>query len=447
MSTDWVPVLIVLAVGVVVGAVIAWRLRRSSRRETPGQQTEDAALRLKDLERRKRELYERLERESDAADRQLLEDQAARVLREIDRLRGELPREVAAAAAVESQPAASREARPTSGRSMLIGFVGGAAMVGLVAVLVFWAGKDARPREGGGEAAPTSMEGSEHPSPAMTADVAARIESLREQVDANPSDLGARKQLALALLGAEQFFEAFEVAQQILASRPDDPDALYVAGMVRMTMGQDDLAMELLDKVLEQYPNHIPALAGRGMIFMRRGDRDAAILVWERALEAAGGEHPDLEALLAMARNQPAPEAETAATGMPETEAAEAAAPMAVAPGSTASGGGEVAADSFGVEIDLAPGVSAPSGATLFVFLRDAAAGPPAAVKRIQAPTFPLDLDLGPGDSMMGRPLPASGTITARLDSDGSASTTSEQDLAAESEAQAGNRVRLLLDH
>ncbi|MDX1643697.1 MAG: hypothetical protein R3244_04980, partial [Thermoanaerobaculia bacterium] len=130
MSGEWFPVLLVLALGSLAGLLVAWWMRRSRRAASSEQLAADAALRLKDLERRKRELYERLEGEEDAADRQLLEDQAARVLREIDRLRGELPAAAVAAAEarVASAPApaaASSSGAPSgAGRPMMIGFFG-----------------------------------------------------------------------------------------------------------------------------------------------------------------------------------------------------------------------------------------------------------------------------------------------------------------------------------
>ena len=52
---------------------------------------------------------------------------------------------------------------------------------------------------------------------------------------------------------------------------------------------------------------------------------------------------------------------------------------------------------------------------------------------------------LEPGDTMLGRPLPESGTISARLDADGSASTRGESDLLAEGPGKLGESVRLVL--
>jgi hypothetical protein len=269
------------------------------------------------------------------------------------------------------------------------------------------------------------MGGEEHPAALLPPEQQQQIDTFRARLKADPSDLTAHKRLALALLSADQYFEAFQLAQQILETFPDDPDGLYIAGMVRITMGQDEMAMEHLDRVVEQYPNHVLAHTGRGMVFMRMGDREAAILVFERALAAAGGRHPDLEALLEIARSGEG--------GAPSVERP-APIPQQV-----------VAGDSYGVRVELATGVSTPASATLFVFLRGEVGGPPAAVKRIQNPVFPLEVVLGPDDAMLGRPLPDGGTLSVRLDADGSASTRDESDLMVETEVEAGSSITVVL--
>ncbi len=428
MSSDWLPVLVVLAVGAIVGLMLARGLARrqpskaSGRNKRPRRGADE--LRINDLEARRDELYEQLRRSETDADRRQLEDQAARVLRELDELGA--ARESASHSDAKPDADGVDEAPPSPGRPMLVGFLGGVAMVSLVGVLIYFAVSDARPREGavGPQPAQTTEEG-EHPAAAdLPPEVQARLDALRQRVAADPSDIVARKQLAMGLLASGQFFEAFQNAGEILNGNPSDPDGLYVQGMVRMTMGQDDMALANLDQVLEQYPNHVLALAGRGMILMRQGDREAAIIVWERALEAAGGSHPDLEQLLAMARDP-------AHAGRSR--------------GGDSSATAEVAGDEFAVHVDLAPGVVVARGAILFVFLREGEGGPPSAVKRIQAPSFPLEVTLGPGDSMMGRPLPREGTITVRLDADGSATTRGEGDLSADGRGRAGSALRLVL--
>jgi hypothetical protein len=71
-----------------------------------------------------------------------------------------------------------------------------------------------------------------------------------------------------------------------------------------------------------------------------------------------------------------------------------------------------------------------PSGAVLFLIARRGSAGPPLAVKRIDAPRFPLDFEIGPDDRMIAS-IPFSGPVqlTARLDSDGNATSRTPGDL------------------
>ena len=109
-------------------------------------------------------------------------------------------------------------------------------------------------------------------------------------------------------------------------------------------------------------------------------------------------------------------------------------------------------ASAYRVRVELAPGTQAPAGAVLFVNLRVVAgAGPPAAVKRIDAPSFPLDFTLDQSDAMValggGGAFPQSGTISARLDVDldGNASTRAPTDPSAQAEAKIGDPVTLVL--
>ncbi|MGB5175564.1 MAG: hypothetical protein WBQ30_12550, partial [Thermoanaerobaculia bacterium] len=70
----------------------------------------------------------------------------------------------------------------------------------------------------------------------------------------------------------------------------------------------------------------------------------------------------------------------------------------------------------------------------------------PVAATRVAAPTFPLQISLSAADSMMGGgELPGSGVLVARLDGDGSVTTTEPGDLQAEAAAIAGEATTLVL--
>ena len=79
--------------------------------------------------------------------------------------------------------------------------------------------------------------------------------------------------------------------------------------------------------------------------------------------------------------------------------------------------------------------------------LRGDTPGPPAAVKRISNPTFPLELTLSADDSMMGQPLPEKGSLTIHLDGDGNASTKEPGDLTAAVQAFSGTPVTIILEN
>jgi cytochrome c-type biogenesis protein CcmH len=90
-----------------------------------------------------------------------------------------------------------------------------------------------------------------------------------------------------------------------------------------------------------------------------------------------------------------------------------------------------------------------PRGGVLFVIARSEGGGPPLAVKRIVDPEFPLDFEIGPGDRMIEQ-MPFAGRLrlSARLDSDGNATTRSAGDLQGSLEAPVepgaeGVRIRI----
>lgn len=125
----------------------------------------------------------------------------------------------------------------------------------------------------------------------------------------------------------------------------------------------------------------------------------------ERPLRIPGFENPQPRS----ARSAPVPSS-------PE------AAPPAAEPSPTIRG-----------SVRLAEGVSAAPRGVLFLIARSAAGGPPLAVKRLPAEGFPIAFEIGQADVMMaGLRFEGPLRLTARLDSDGDASTRGESDLLAE---------------
>jgi cytochrome c-type biogenesis protein CcmH len=82
--------------------------------------------------------------------------------------------------------------------------------------------------------------------------------------------------------------------------------------------------------------------------------------------------------------------------------------------------------------IEVAPELAGrlPANAILFLIARRGSAGPPLAVRRIASPVFPLEFSIGPDDRMIeSMPFVGPLNVTARLDSDGNATSRSPGDL------------------
>ena len=102
--------------------------------------------------------------------------------------------------------------------------------------------------------------------------------------------------------------------------------------------------------------------------------------------------------------------------------------------------------------IVLAPELAdrVPATGVLFLIARTGPAGPPTAVVRVASPRFPLDFEIGPDDRMI-ETMPFTGPfqLSARVDSDGSATSRTPGDLqgkVAGSVAPGATDVELVID-
>lgn len=134
------------------------------------------------------------------------------------------------------------------------------------------------------------------------------------------------------------------------------------------------------------------------------------------------------------------------------------AGPMTGGPGAGPMSGGagasaaQPAADAIRGRISLPAGAEAPSGAVLFLFVRQAgvSAGPPLAVQRHSPDELPLTFAIGSESAMMqGTTFPAQVTVEAHLDADGNAMTSGPDDWIAKSDpvAPGTTGVDLVLSH
>ena len=298
-----------LGLGVAAGLFLAWRTTRA---ETNTAATTD--LQRSDLEKQRDEIYLELRHLSDDApgsDRQALEIRAAETLQRLEVLDAAESSSVTAApptpATAKKAPEAAQKGDVISRHPLAAGALLGGGMVGLVALLIFWAQGDAKPdlraaqeaaREAAAQAQPPRgpMQGGgggdiDRGEPPLSPQIQALVDDMRAKLQANPDDLATRKSLSQILLENQQFFQAFAEAQEILARDPEDPDGLYTAGLVRYTMGQPQEALASLDGALTSDPTYVQASLIKGMILLQIGDRESAVAAWEQGQQASGSDY------------------------------------------------------------------------------------------------------------------------------------------------------------
>ena len=110
---------------------------------------------------------------------------------------------------------------------------------------------------------------------------------MQDQTEAPKTDLAtdeARKRLQSGdLLGA------FSLTQSVLASDPEDPEALYIAAVCLRHQSKPEVALEVIDKLLAVKPGYGRAHQERGYCRRAMGDIDLALQAFERATAANPG--------------------------------------------------------------------------------------------------------------------------------------------------------------
>jgi tetratricopeptide (TPR) repeat protein len=459
-AVQWEPAIIVLTGGLVLGLLVAGWLRRRSGASAPPE-IEAAPLELRDLDGRVAALLVQLRELEDAAvkrtpeqlarERHALELEAARALQARDALAAKL-------GAPQKKPAPAAQATGGSAR----GFVWGVATTAAAAVLLFFVSQSASRRPEGGSPTGTGMGSSPRNAAAPVAPSAldaagvggandAQTLELRQTLARNPDDLETRLVLARHLLGERDLMGVWNETQYVLERQPGNAHALTYQSLVRLAMGQGDMAVSMLKQAIAAEPDLIEAHENLAFVYtsLGRGD-EAAAAVAEVARRSPGDAEKLKQALeqLAQSRESQAasPESVSAHKGVPPpSETAEGSAtPFATAGGASAPAAaaesamaapvepGKPAAVFGWIEADASVAARVPAGTAIFLTVRPAgvAQGPPVAVKRLASSKFPLQFEVGIADSMMGQPLPDKMRIDVRADSDGDPLTHNPTDPA-----------------
>ena len=440
-SVDWTPGILVAVVGLVAGLVVALRVRAGR----AAAQLDSLPLEVRDLLGKRDVLIHQLQELEDMAEkktpaqlaeeRRALELEAARVLMELD------DRRQAASPKPRKKAAREEPAQAAPGwvaqRPALRGFLWGVGAMAMLGGLLLSVRQTATTRQEGGSLTgnmPMGGRPSSAPEPAPESGEEARIRALIEK---NPDDLDARMALAQLHLGRQDMMGVWNETKAVLERSPGHPQALAYQALVRLAMGQGDVARSMLEKVIASSPDLIEGYLHLALVHVRMKRLAEAEAVMARAEKRFPARAEMLRTLLAEMRQQAGTTAEPpaqgeadphAGLGMPEPAPAAAAATPAAPPQAGPGAGG--------VEgiVDLDPSVKGqvPPGALLFITVREAGSsgGPPAAVKRLPA-AFPLRFQLSAADSMMGGELPARLKIEARVDSDGDPLTRDPADPSA----------------
>jgi len=248
----------------------------------------------------------------------------------------------------------------------------------------------------------------------------AEIAALERSVQQAPTNIAQRIQLTRAYVERRDLMKVFDETKAILEIEPGNPQALTYQALVRVAMGQADLAESMLVEALGKDPRIEEAYIHLALARLQQDDRQGAEDAIREAQRLFPEDHDQLEHVFEeIAGAAGGNEGMGAPVDHPEPTSAPAAS------GSSAS---------LVVVVDLAKGVIVSPEAVLFVIVREAGfdAGPPVAVKRLAAPRFPVTVTITEADSMAGESLPGLVRIDARIDSDGDPLTKDPNDPVAD---------------
>jgi len=427
-EVDWIPPLLILAAGCIVGIILLLQVRAKA----PVLPVDDSGS-IDDRRRRFDSIVVQLRELQDGADTvadgdrmgetSRLEVEAALLLREIETLKipvAEKGQTESKRPAVASGNEGFFQQRPALRR--LVWFTGTSVVAAVMYVILM---QSAKPREVDGALTGNLPERSGGGSAATPAGPA--IAALLQRADANPNDLEARNDLAKAYLEQQDLMNVFQQTKLVLDRDPDNARALSYQALVRLAIGEVDEARAMVTRAIERDPNLLDAWLNLAIIHLQTGNNEAAL----QTLQVAKQRHPEEAAMLNEIEQEMR---QRIASGPPGGQAGGQAASAPNSPPSQAVAPASSPAQSVAGEIRLANGAAPPrAGSLLFLTVREAGSrlGAPIAAQRLSVSTFPMRFSIGQEHSMQGRPFPDSSRIEVRIDSDGDPLTKDPKDLTA----------------
>jgi cytochrome c-type biogenesis protein CcmH len=246
-------------------------------------------------------------------------------------------------------------------------------------------------------------------------DMDAAVGSLEERLRATPDDVAGWLLLARSYRAMQRFPDMLRATSSAFALEPANPDvmveqaeALTLNTPTRRFEGD---ARKLLDDSLAADASHQKTLWLLGVAELQAERFPEAVAYWQRLRTLLASDDP---VAIRVDEQIAAAQARAMGGGMPPSTAAAAAAsplPSGTANGSSASAtapaaDGDAAATpgpQILVTVDIAGAIATrvAAGDTLFVFVRSPAGGPPLAIRRIDAPSFPVSITLTQADRML----------------------------------------------
>jgi len=455
-QVDWLTAAAMLACGVIVGVMLVWHVMKSAARPQP---SSELPPEIRDLLAKNESLIRQLRELDDTAgkrnpeqlesERAALELEAARVLRDLDRMGASArisagtPAEPATAAeplqstlrgvrrgaavphaisTTGDRPLSTVNRPPSAIKGFLWG-TGSTIALLLLILLVYQYATARKPDEPLTGNLPPSGPAAQSPLTSQPPDP--RVAELEARIARNPEDLEARVDLAGVQIQLQQLGAVAAQTDYVLARDPKHPRALAYSAVVKLDRGQTDEALTMLRAATAADPDLLEASVYLAIVYTQLGrSREAAATI--QAAAKRQPEHAErLTSLLAEMRARAA----MAAGGASESPAA-----------------GSIEGT---IDVDPAARGRVGNGATIFVIVRPAGTtgGPPLAAKRLPGGPFPMSFSVSAADSMMGQPIPERIRLEVRLDSDGNPMTKASGDLSAtEDPVVLGSRaLRLLL--
>ena len=113
----------------------------------------------------------------------------------------------------------------------------------------------------------------------------AQINSLREQIEANPNDYHKMLELAHLLNDSGFYEEAIKWYDKYLGSHNNDADVYVDRGVCYYQLNQLDKAIDSMEKGIKINPQHQTAHFNLGVVNLAKNNIDAAISWWQKAIE------------------------------------------------------------------------------------------------------------------------------------------------------------------